>query len=41
MKKYGFGNFVLDAILTIFTGGFWLLWIFIREARNLANSRRY
>jgi uncharacterized membrane protein YjgN (DUF898 family) len=41
MKKYGFGNFILDLILTIFTGGLWLIWIFVREVRNLANSRRY
>ncbi len=40
MKKYGFGNFVLDIILTVFTGGFWLIWIGIRELRNIANSRR-
>lgn len=41
MKKYGFWNFILDLLLTVFTGGFWLIWIFIREVRNLANSRRY
>ena len=39
MKKYTFGKFILDAILTVFTGGFWLIWIAIREMRNIANSR--
>lgn len=40
MKKYGFWNFILDLALTIFTGGFWLIWIFVREIRNHGNSRR-
>jgi hypothetical protein len=33
-KKYGFGNFVLDAVLTLLTGGIWLIWIFVREMRR-------
>jgi hypothetical protein len=40
-KHYTFGNFILDALLTVLTGGFWLLWIVCRELRNIANSRRY
>ena len=39
MKKYGFGNFVLDIALTVVTGGLWLIWIIVREMRNIANSR--
>lgn len=34
MKNYGCGNFMLDALLTIITGGLWLIWIFIREIRK-------
>jgi len=33
-KKYGFFNFVVDALLTFITGGLWLIWIFVREMRN-------
>lgn|GEM_PF-1579793 len=33
-KKYGFGSFLLDAILTLITGGIWLIWIFVREMRR-------
>jgi len=33
-KKYGFWNFVLDAALTLLTGGLWLIWIFVREMRR-------
>lgn len=33
-RKYGFGNFILDVILTLITGGLWLIWIFVREMRN-------
>lgn len=40
MKKYGFWNFVLDILLTTLTGGFWLIWIFVREIRRHGNSRR-
>lgn len=34
MRRYGFWNFVGDAILTTFTGGFWLIWVFVREMRQ-------
>jgi len=33
-KKYGFGAFCVDALLTFFTAGFWLIWIFVREMRR-------
>lgn len=33
-RKYGLGNFILDVILTIITGGFWLIWVFCRELRR-------
>ena len=34
MKRYGLFNFLLDAALTVFTGGLWLIWVFVRESRN-------
>lgn len=33
-RRYGFFNFVFDVLLTIITGGLWLIWIFVREMRN-------
>lgn len=33
-KKYGFFNFVFDCILTVITGGLWVIWIFVREMRK-------
>ena len=33
-RKYGLFNFLVDVILTIFTSGFWLIWIFVRELRK-------
>lgn len=33
-KRYGFWNFVADVLLTCLTGGFWLIWIFVREMRK-------
>ena len=38
-KRYGFWNFVFDVALTALTGGFWLIWIFIREMRKQSNPR--
>lgn len=32
--KYTFGNFLWDCIMTCFTGGLWLIWIFAREMRR-------
>jgi hypothetical protein len=33
-KPYGFFNFLVDAVLTVATGGLWLIWIFVREMRK-------
>lgn len=33
-KKYGLFRFLLDCFMVVITGGFWLIWIFIREMRK-------
>lgn len=33
-RNYGAGNLLLDVIMTLITGGFWLIWIFVREMRR-------
>lgn len=33
-RKYGLFKFLIDVLLTILTGGFWLIWIFVREMRR-------
>lgn len=33
-KKYGFFRLLLDLILTLLTGGLWLIWLLIRYLRN-------
>lgn len=33
-RRYGFWNFVGDALLTIISGGLWLIVIFVRESRR-------
>lgn len=33
-RKYNLINFAWDILLTVLTGGLWLVWIFIREMRN-------
>lgn len=33
-RRYGVMNFAGDALMTCFTGGFWLIWVFVRENRN-------
>lgn len=33
-RPYGFLSFVGDVLMTIFTAGFWLIWVFIREMRK-------
>jgi hypothetical protein len=33
-SRYGCGSFLFDAIMTIITGGLWLIWIFVREMRK-------
>jgi uncharacterized membrane protein YjgN (DUF898 family) len=32
-RKYGVMSFALDCILTVITGGLWLIWVFVREMR--------
>ena len=34
MRRYGFFNFLFDVFMVSVTGGFWLIWIFIREMRR-------
>ena len=34
MRRYTLINFIFDAILTVVTGGLWLIWIFVREFRR-------
>lgn len=34
MKKRGFFGLLLDFILTILTGGLWLIWLIIKYLRN-------
>jgi hypothetical protein len=33
-NNYGCFNFLLDAFMTVLTGGLWLIWIFVREMRK-------
>lgn len=33
-KRYGLFHFLGDIIMTVITGGLWLIWIFVREMRN-------
>lgn len=33
-KPYGCMSFIFDILMTVITGGFWLIWIFIREMRK-------
>lgn len=34
MKKYTFGKMLFDFIMTIITGGAWLIWVLIRYLRT-------
>ena len=34
MKTYGLKGFLFDILLTVLTGGLWLIWIFVREMRR-------
>lgn len=34
MRTYGLMNFLVDVVMTFLTGGFWLIWIFVREMRR-------
>jgi len=33
-KKYGFWKFIGDCLMVVLTGGFWIIWIFVREMRG-------
>jgi hypothetical protein len=33
-SHYGFFKFIGDVFMTLFTCGFWLIWIFVREMRK-------
>lgn len=33
-SNYGCGNFLLDAFLTVITGGLWIIVIIVRELRK-------
>lgn len=33
-KRYGCFAFLVDVVLTVLTGGLWLIWIFVREMRG-------
>lgn len=33
-RRYGFWKFMGDSVMVAFTGGLWLVWIFVREMRN-------
>jgi hypothetical protein len=33
-RRYGCLGFVFDIIMTLLTGGLWLIWIFVREMRR-------
>lgn len=33
-KRYGLLNFLFDCVMVVITGGFWLIWIAIREWRR-------
>lgn len=34
VKPYGLFNFIVDCVLTVITGGLWLIWVFVREMRK-------
>ena len=34
VKPYGIFSFLWDCILTVVTGGLWLIWVFVREMRK-------
>ncbi|QGJ88056.1 membrane protein [Gordonia phage Avazak] len=33
-RKYTVFNFIVDIVLSLLTGGLWLIWIFCREMRR-------
>lgn len=37
MSNYGCLAFIFDCVMVLITGGFWLIWIFVREMRRRKN----
>lgn len=35
MREYSIANFLFDLLMVAVTGGLWLIWIFVREVRNV------
>jgi hypothetical protein len=33
-KRYGLFSFIFDCVMIALTGGFWLVWVFVRESRK-------
>lgn len=33
-RPYGCLAFIFDCIMTLITGGLWLIWVFVREMRR-------
>lgn len=33
-RSYHLHDCILDLLLVLFTGGFWIIWIFVREMRR-------
>jgi hypothetical protein len=33
-RSYGLLKFIFDVVMTMFTAGFWLIWVFVREMRK-------
>jgi hypothetical protein len=38
-KSYGCLSFLGDCLMTVLTGGFWLIWVFVREMRRPRRTR--
>ncbi len=34
MKKRGLGGLLFDLVMTVLTGGIWLIWLLIKYLRN-------
>ena len=34
VRRYNLFNFLFDCVLTLFSGGLWLIWVFVREMRR-------
>lgn len=33
-RRYGLGSLIFDFVMTILTGGFWLIWVAIKYMRT-------